>query len=139
MADMLGAAVDPIFTPPWNRCNQTTVDLLRSLPYMALSRDHNATALQLSGLAEIPVRVDLSRWERMDGGLLKLGQEIADTVATGAPIGIMLHHAAMSQDACNAVGSLLDLLRRHGQARCVSMMSLLAPDGSVKEAAPIPT
>jgi hypothetical protein len=27
---LLGAALDPIFTPPWNRCSQITVDVLTS-------------------------------------------------------------------------------------------------------------
>ena len=126
--DMLGATVDPIFTPPWNRCSQTTADLLYSMPFKALSRDHTAATLQLSELVEIPVSVDWCRWEKADSGRERLGQQIATGIAAGDPVGVMLHHAAMSGDACDAVGDLLDLLMQHGQVRCVSMMSLLAPN-----------
>ena len=40
-------AVDPIFTPPWNRCTQATADCLAMLGYRVLSRDATASRLRL--------------------------------------------------------------------------------------------
>lgn len=125
LMDAWGDAVDPIFTPPWNRCTQATADLLELLPYKVLSRDRSASPLQLSEVVEIPVSVDWCRWEQTGGGRNRLGWEIAAAIAADQPVGIMLHHAVMPEDACKAVSDLLDLLIRHGNAVCVSMISLL--------------
>jgi len=118
----LGPFVDPIFTPPWNRCTQATVDLLAADAYRVLSRDGGATPLETSGLVELPVAVDWQKRmaEAADGSLL--GPAIVQAAAKGSPVGIMLHHAVMPDDGRAALAALLDLLARHEKARCLSMM-----------------
>lgn len=34
--------VEPIFTPPWNRCTEQTAAALANLGFQVLSRDHTA-------------------------------------------------------------------------------------------------
>ncbi len=43
--DYFGDRIDPIFTPPWNRCTQNTVDVLNDLGFSAISRDETARLL----------------------------------------------------------------------------------------------
>jgi predicted deacetylase len=122
-----GALVDPIFTPPWNRCMQATVDLLAAGPWRVLSRDAGATPLEAGTLVELPVTID---WQKemarsADGALL--GQATADATTTGRPVGIMLHHAVMTDDDHAALAALLDLLAGHDRARCRTMMDCAFP------------
>ena len=44
LADLLGARVDPIFTPPWNRCTADTGRCLAALGFEVLSREARAGA-----------------------------------------------------------------------------------------------
>ena len=57
-----GPRLDPIFTPPWNRCAAETPHVLAGLGYAALSRSRGATAQQV--LPELPVDIDWSRQYR---------------------------------------------------------------------------
>ena len=58
LADLLGDRVDPIFTPPWNRCTPETGRVLAELGFAVLSREARAEPLRVPGLAELPVTVD---------------------------------------------------------------------------------
>lgn len=43
LQEAFDAALDPVFTPPWNRCTRGTADTLVALGFEVLSRDHTAT------------------------------------------------------------------------------------------------
>ena len=58
LADLLGERVDPIFTPPWNRCTADTGRCLAELGFEVLSREARAAPLDVPGLRELPVSVD---------------------------------------------------------------------------------
>jgi Asp-tRNA(Asn)/Glu-tRNA(Gln) amidotransferase C subunit len=127
LAELLGAAPDPIFTPPWNRCTAVTARCLAELGFQALSRDSHATPLEISGVRELPIAVDWFahrkkvRLNRMDwGGLL------AAKLESEASIGIMLHHAVMDADEMQALAQLLSVLASHANANCRTMQSLIA-------------
>ena len=47
LADLLGERVDPIFTPPWNRCTADTGRCLAELGFAALSREARAAPLDV--------------------------------------------------------------------------------------------
>ena len=55
---LLQGRVDEIFTPPWNRCSQATVDALCELGFHGLSRDAGAAPLRLGTLRSLPVHVN---------------------------------------------------------------------------------
>ena len=61
LAALLGDRVDPIFTPPWNRCTADTGRVLAELGFAVLSREARAEPLGVPGLAELPVSVDYIR------------------------------------------------------------------------------
>ena len=110
---LFGSALDPIFTPPWNRCTAITAACLVDLKFHALSRNSTADKLNMDGLQEIPVAIDwcgirassTSPWP-------ELGQRIAEhlKVRSPKPIGIMLHHAVMDDLDLEQLGNLFKLL-----------------------------
>jgi Polysaccharide deacetylase len=119
LEEMLGRPPDPIFTPPWNRCTQETVDCLVSLGYRVLSRDVTALQLDLQGMTELPVTVDWSRYrDRQAANRAALGQCMADAVTRAEPVGIMLHHAVMDSSDLIELNSVLALLATHRNVRC---------------------
>ena len=121
----LGAALDPIFTPPWNRCNAATVTALSALGFRALSRDVTAAPLDVNGMAEVPVSVDWSKHK--DGGEINcdaLGTRFAE-VADSPVVGVMLHHAVMGRADWDALRQFLELVGGHPHVKCLPMRALI--------------
>jgi predicted deacetylase len=124
---LFGAALQPMFTPPWNRCTADTGAALLELGVGVLSRDRTAVPLALPGLAELPVQVDWfakRKGERL--GRAAVGEQLGARAAEPAPLGVMLHHAEMEDEDMAATAELLDLVSAHGSARCLSMAAVLA-------------
>src|SRR3954453_21418748 len=78
---LLGERLDPVFTPPWNRCTIETARCLAELRFRVLSRESRAEPFGLPGLAEVPVHVD---WVRLEPDAA--GERIAAAVAAGGPV-----------------------------------------------------
>jgi hypothetical protein len=127
LADLFGAAPDPIFTPPWNRCTSVTGRCLAELGFQVLSRDSHAEALEIPGLFEMPISVDwFAHRKKMRLDKMEWGELLAAKLENEAPIGIMLHHAVMDADEMQALAQLLSLLARHSNPDCQTMQSLAA-------------
>jgi hypothetical protein len=125
---LLGPHVDPIFTPPWNRCTRVTAEVLADLGFDALSRESRAEPLGGPGLAELPVSVDWFAHRKGDRLAPRELAELAARAGTDAsrPVGIMFHHAVMDDDEMRRAGELLDLIARHPNARVEPMRTLIA-------------
>lgn len=125
LLDWFGDGVDPVFTPPWNRCTADTGTALLRAGLPVLSRDHTAVPLGRPGLAEVPVNVDWFgrtkgvRWTRAD-----LADLLAGRVRAGGPVGVMLHHAVTDTDELLRVDELLALCGGHGRVRTTSLCEL---------------
>ena len=131
---MLGSALDPVFTPPWNRCTVITGMCLRDLGFTVLSRDATAPSLALSGLKELPVSIDWfgkKNGERLS--LQSLGMLIANTVKQNQHVGIMLHHELMNSDERELLEHLLVLLSTHRQAHCKLMAQIVGVETIAKD------
>jgi Uncharacterized protein conserved in bacteria (DUF2334) len=115
---LLGAKLDPIFTPPWNRCTPETGRCLAELGFEALSREHKAEPLDVPGLPEIPVHVDWCKYDRERRLLKALEEE--------GPVGVMFHHAEMDQAERDRADELLALLAGHEAIEPRSMMAVVA-------------
>lgn len=127
LAELLGAAPDPIFTPPWNRCTAVTARCLAELGFRALSRDSHAEAFDIPGLIEIPIAVDwFAHRKKVRFSQMEWGELLAARLESAASIGIMLHHAVMDADEMQALAQLLSLLARHPNVNCQTMQSLAA-------------
>lgn len=112
--DRLECRIDPIFTPPWNRCSSATAECLRSIGYRVLSRESGATPFGLDGLVEVPVTFD---WFAKRKGVAlsfeERGRVLADQLA-GGRVGIMLHHSVTTATDLFEIDRLLGLLRASG-------------------------
>lgn len=108
LLDALGDVVDPVFTPPWNRCTAATAAALAGHGFAALSRDDGAGRFDHPGLAEVPVTVDwFGHRKGVRWGRDELSRRLAAGVAGGGPLGVMLHHAVTDDAEREAVGDLL--------------------------------
>lgn len=127
LTELFGPAVEPIFTPPWNRCTATTTDCLRELGFTVLSRDLTASPLPVADLTELPVSVDwFAQRKKVPLRPVEIGQLLAAATAAQTPVGVMLHHAIMNEAERERLGELLKLLSSHSQVRCVLMRELVS-------------
>lgn len=112
LAGLLGSSLDPIFTPPWNRCTDDTVKALEAEHFQILSRDITAAPLGMGQLRHLPVTVD---WQRRRKGA-RVPREIiagmfAEQIRAGdRPIGLMLHHETMDSEDWDDLASLAAFL-----------------------------
>jgi hypothetical protein len=126
LRERFGLLLDPIFTPPWNRCNAATLECLAELGFRALSRDRDAAPLELRGLSELPVSIDWCKAIQGEQPLERLGSALASTAAGGRPTGVMLHHAVMTDADMAPLAELLRLLSTHSAGRCSLMREVAA-------------
>jgi hypothetical protein len=124
---LFGRDLDPIFTPPWNRCCARTGHALVTIGMRAISRDVTATPLGVQGLAECPVHVDWfakSKGQRLDQEqwAWRLARRIADGTD---PVGIMFHHARMDAAEFAACEQLLRAMSAHPMVRRVAMKEMV--------------
>jgi hypothetical protein len=117
LAERLGDAVEPIFTPPWNRCTRDTGVCLAELGFAVLSRESRAEPFGLPDLYELPVSLD---WCRLAPDAF--AQRFA---AATAQVGVMFHHAEMDRDGMDRADQLLALVARHDRARALPMMAIV--------------
>lgn len=125
----LGDAVDPIFTPPWNRCVDSLGPLLTQAGVSVLSRDGFATRLQTAGLVECPTTIDWfakrrgTRVSRTDWR-----RALAAQIDSGGTIGLLLHHAVTDDGELDDMRSVLGLLSAHPMCQFVSMVQIVSAD-----------
>jgi uncharacterized protein DUF2334 len=112
LRELLGDAVQPVFTPPWNRCTADTARAVLDLGFAVLSREHRAEPFGLDGLAERPVHLDFARLTPEE-----LDDRFASQVRAGGPVGVMFHHAVMEREDFDRAASLLGELARHERVR----------------------
>ena len=125
---LFGARLDGFFTPPWNRCSVATPILLAELGYIGLSRDRSAAPQQ--ALPELSVDVDWCKQQRLatergESGGDAIAFELARRVQAGATVGLMLHHAQMSDIELGWLQTWLSSWARHPNARWRLMHQLL--------------
>ena len=127
LSELFEGRVAPFFTPPWNRCEALTAQLLAAHGYTMLSCDRSAPRRGVDGLQELPVTVDWVRQWR-GGGSSAVCDEIAAAIGdgelSGSPVGLMLHHAEMSFAEFAALAELLAVLRSHDRIELTSMSGL---------------
>lgn len=123
LADRLADALDPIFTPPWNRCVPAVGPMLVELGITVLSRDRTAPRLGVPGLVECPTHID---WFAKHHGIrvapAEWARAAAEIASADGPIGILLHHAAMDEAEFQGVAELLALLSAHPHCRPCSLL-----------------
>jgi predicted deacetylase len=125
---LFGTRLDGLFTPPWNRCSAQTPGLLAELDYTGLSRDRSAPVQH--ALPELAVDVDWCKQRRLanergDDAGQSIDAELARHVRSGATLGLMLHHAQMSDIELSWLQTWLPCWASHPNARWRLMQPLL--------------
>jgi hypothetical protein len=114
LLDLFADRLEPIFTPPWNRCTAATAACLAELGFALLSRDASAAPFDGEPIPELPVSLDWTGKRGARGGAAAWGDAIAHRIAQASrPVGLMLHHAVMSASDFCLLGELLDVLTAH--------------------------
>lgn len=124
---LFGEHLDPIFTPPWNRCGDELAGTLVDAGFEVLSRDSTAIPLDHPALTELPVTLDWSGrtkatkrpWDRAQRGCA-----IAEALRADEPMGVMLHHAVCDERDRADVDELLALLATDARVVCRSMVEV---------------
>ena len=131
---MLGSVLDPMFTPPWNRCTEITGECLRGLGFSVLSRDAIAPSLNVSGLKELPISID---WFKKKNGERLSFQTLATLITSSVnqqqQVGIMLHHELMNAYERERLDDLLALLSTHRQVHCKLMIEIAGVGATAKD------
>lgn len=111
LSHLLGNDFCRVFTPPWNRCGQTTLDLLSELGFEAISRSSGASPEVSIGFTDFQVNVDLHTRKEEEPQLCldELLGELRLALAQGN-VGIMLHHQRMNNRALTFLENLLQQL-----------------------------
>jgi hypothetical protein len=123
----MGDSFFPVFTPPWNRCDQNTLVLLKELNYQAVSRSKKEGPPSPGGLPDFAVGVDLHTRKEDDplfgweGLFSELGSRLSQS-----PCGIMIHHQRMNEAAFVFLDRLLEALIKIRRRHLVHFADLLA-------------
>ncbi len=101
----------PLFTPPWNRCDGRTLEFLKHMGYIGVSRFVGSRPPVPAGLAELSAHVDLHTIKAVsaEAAWEKLFLQI-DAGMRGGRCGFMIHHQQMTAAAFDFLESLLDEL-----------------------------
>lgn len=121
----------PVFTPPWNRCDRKTLEILMDLSYLAVSRSHGSKPAPPDGFPDIAVNVDLHTRKETDprSGWNHLFAEIRQAVSSGC-CGIMIHHQRMNDAAFAFLELLLRNLSGRKRLQLVNLKDLCDADRS---------
>lgn len=123
---VLGNAFYPAFTPPWNRCDLNTLELLKKFKYRAVSRSQNSKPLPPHGLPDFSVNIDLHT--RKEANPIEawnhLFTELVQSISSGF-CGIMLHHQRMNKSAFIFLELLLKALIKGKYIRLINLKDLV--------------
>ena len=111
---IIGPLFSPFFTPPWNRCSDTTLALLKDIGFKAVSRDLGSKQEEQQIIPDIFVNVDLHTRKELDSQacLAGLSREFEQACRTGT-LGIMIHHQRMNANAFKILDDFLAAVRRN--------------------------
>jgi peptidoglycan/xylan/chitin deacetylase (PgdA/CDA1 family) len=122
---IMGEAFAPLFTPPWNRCSEMTLALLKEMGYKAVSRSRGSQPPAPPGLPDHAVAVDLhtDRTPNAAMGWRRLTEAL--TIGLSRPVcGIMIHHQRMNEAAFRFLDTLMETLSRHPRLTIVDVRKL---------------
>ena len=107
---LMGEDFYPVFTPPWNRCDLSTLILLKELGYHAVSRNNGNQPQPPDRLPDFYVNVDLHtrRERRSTVGWDGLFKDLQQALISGF-CGVMIHHQKMNKVAFEFLEMLLSV------------------------------
>jgi peptidoglycan/xylan/chitin deacetylase (PgdA/CDA1 family) len=128
LAGLMGRDFQPFFTPPWNRFDRETGEILARTGFRAVSRSagEGKKVPLPPGLPDLCINTDLhTRNESTPAeGWDALFAEFKDALATGR-CGVMLHHQRTNGAAFDFLDLLLRAVRSHPNTEAVTFDDLL--------------
>jgi hypothetical protein len=133
LKNIMGENFYPIFTPPWNRCDNNTIKQLKNLHYKAISRSSGNKPENMEGIAEYNVNVDLHTRKEKDPerGWDNLFEELGQALANGL-CGIMVHHQLMNDQSFVFMESLFQTLLDKSGIKTVHLKHLAENNSASK-------
>lgn len=124
--ETLGELIDPIFTPPWNRCTTDTCKVLSEFDFEAISRISGSTAIEHFGLTDISVAID---WQKKKHGVplawTEFCQYAQHYLQNNDVVGVMLHHERLTDDDLDRLCRLIECLRSSDKVEFRSMLQIV--------------
>ncbi len=131
LSAIMGSDFQPFFTPPWNRCSETALALLKELGFQALSTSAargpgSAPAPQHGAMDDYCINVDLHTRKETDPAacLSGLAGEFGQAAAAGH-IGIMIHHQRMNEAAFAVLDGLLSYITQTPLLKAITFNDFL--------------
>ena len=131
LENIIGDSFYPVFTPPWNRCNLETLELLKDCGLFAVSRNCGALPPAPQTLPDFCVDVDLHTRRVIDPTTewSRFFAELTEYLSSGR-CGIMIHHRKMNTAAFDFLETFLNILKRHKRIRLVNFKNLTEPQSA---------
>lgn len=122
---VMGRDFYPAFTPPWNKCDDVTLKLIREMKYNCISRFQGKKPLVPKNLREFPVNVDFHTRQEKDQALdwSKLFVELKYTLSNGY-CSIMIHHQNMNDNAFKFLEIFLKIIVKKNNIKPVNLKTL---------------
>ena len=100
LEEIIGEYSLPVFTPPWNRCSQETMQVLLDLDFLGISRSADVQPPAPFGLPDMAVNIDLHTRRETDPaeGMDNLLSECKNALHSGC-MGFMIHHQRMNENS----------------------------------------
>jgi peptidoglycan/xylan/chitin deacetylase (PgdA/CDA1 family) len=123
---IVGNGCCPVFTPPWNRCDRRTLDILKELGFLAVSRSVGGYPESPARLTDIPMHIDLHTRKGTDPAADRalLLYEIENAFTQGC-CGVMIHHRLMTGAAFEFLDALLGILSKHTRVAPVGFQEMV--------------
>jgi len=113
------------FTPPWNRCSEDALKVLKKLGYKSISRSKGAKPVAPDGLPDFQVNVDLHTIKEPDADRAweNLFNDLETSIAENY-CGIMIHHQRMNKNAFDFMELLFQELALHKEILMVNFKDM---------------
>jgi len=110
---LLGVLNQPVFTPPWNRCSEETLQSLQDLEFKAVSRSSGAKPTTQPHFPDFQVNVDLHTRKEAnpEEGFQNVLKELEHSLSSER-FGMMLHHQRMNKRAIEFLDILMGCLKK---------------------------
>ena len=120
-----GDIVEPIFTPPWNRCSADTARILSKLGYRGLSCITGSDSVEHGNALRIDVCID---WFKKKNGIRLSWPEfcayVQKQLIKNRNVGVMLHHEHMDSKELAQLSQFIEMLNNLPQVNFCSMQEL---------------
>ena len=125
LQEMFGDWVEPIFTPPWNRCTSSTCAALAGLNFAGISRVAGSSEIDCHGLVDVSIAVD---WQKSRAGVRlsrpDFFQYANRRFAEHDVVGVMLHHELMDDEELAFFTAFLEALQKSSNVEFRSMIQI---------------